>query len=267
MIRLQRLETALALALGVALVGSMAAIVRQSRRLASSERQRIAALETIRQLQEALRQRDLQKPPEEAEAPAPVVENQAAPAKRDAAIQRLNQELTDAHASIKDLQTEIARASDEHERTLASLNESHQKEEADWQSRLDALKQDLDSAQAETEASRQRSAALEADNAKLRSAASEGSARVAEVGRVLADLEDVGRRRDSYLTSIQRRYRDITSQLRGMSGMLDSSTNSGALNGELTRIQNAISLADDDLRQLTELNARVRQLEKKLAKK
>jgi len=49
--------------------------------------------------------------------------------------------------------------------------------------------------------------------------------------------------------------------------MLASSPNSGSLNGELTRIQNAISLADDDLRQLSELNARARELQKKLAKK
>ncbi|HMD98021.1 MAG TPA: hypothetical protein VKM93_11925 [Terriglobia bacterium] len=268
MIRLQRLETALVLALAVALAGSVAAIVRQSRRLAVSERQRIAGLETIRQLQEALRQRDLEKAPAEAEAPAPVVGDQAALAKRDAAVQRLEQELTDAHATIKDLQAQIARAGDEHLKALASLNESHQKDEADWQSRLEALKQELDSAQAESEASRQRSAALEAESAKLRSAASESAARAAEQGRVLAELDDLGRRQDSYLTAIMRRYRDVTSQFRAMTGMLASSPNSGTLNGaELTRIQNAISQADDDLRQLNELNAQERQLEKKLVKK
>jgi hypothetical protein len=52
--------------------------------------------------------------------------------------------------------------------------------------------------------------------------------------------------------------------------MLDSSrdSNSSALSAAaLTRIQNAVSLADDDLRQLSELNAQVRQLEKKLVKK
>ena len=266
MIRLQRLETALVLALGVALVGSVVAIVRQSRRLAVSERQRVAGLETIRQLQETLRQRDLRKPPAEAEAPTRTVGNPAELAQRDATILRLEQELSEAHASVKDLQAQIASASDEHEKALASLNESHQKDEADLQSRLDALKQDLDSAQAESEASRQRSAALEAENAKLRSAAGESSARAAELRRALADLDDLGRRRDSYLTSIQRRYRDITSQLRAMSGMLASSPNSGALNEELTRLQNAISQADDDLRQLSELNARARQLEKKLVK-
>ena len=52
--------------------------------------------------------------------------------------------------------------------------------------------------------------------------------------------------------------------------MLDSSRgpNAGAFSGAaLTRIQNAISLADDDLRQLNDLNAQARQLEEKLVKK
>jgi hypothetical protein len=35
----------------------------------------------------------------------------------------------------------------------------------------------------------------------------------------------------------------------------------------LTRIQNAVILADEDLRQLSELNAQARQMEKKLVKK
>jgi hypothetical protein len=35
----------------------------------------------------------------------------------------------------------------------------------------------------------------------------------------------------------------------------------------LTRIQNAVSSADEDLRQLSELNTQARQLEKKLVKK
>jgi hypothetical protein len=52
--------------------------------------------------------------------------------------------------------------------------------------------------------------------------------------------------------------------------MLDSSRgpNSSAFSGAaLTRIQNAVSLADDDLRQLNDLNAQARQLEEKLVKK
>ena len=55
-----------------------------------------------------------------------------------------------------------------------------------------------------------------------------------------------------------------------MSGMLDSSRgpNTSTFSGaSLTRIQNAISLADDDLHQLNNLNAEAHQLEGKLVKK
>jgi chromosome segregation ATPase len=270
MMRLRRLEIALGLTLGAALIASLGIIIHQSRRLAVLERQQATDQQSLRELREALRQRDLQNTPAEAESRTPPSDQQAALAKRDAAIERLNQELDDAHARITGLQAQLSNSSDEQEKALASANEGYRKEREDWQSRLDALKQELDSAEAESEASRQRILALEADNAKLKSDNKESSARAAELGRVAADLEDVDRRRDPYLTSIMRRYRDLTAQFRAMSGMLDSSRDPNASafgSEELTRIQNAVSLADDDLRQLNELNARALQLEKKLVKK
>ncbi|MGD0459349.1 MAG: hypothetical protein ABSC21_16575 [Terriglobia bacterium] len=270
MTRLGRLEFALLLTLGVALVASVGIILRQSWRLGALERQQAAEQQSLRALREALRQPELQKTPAEAEITTPPGAYQATLATRDATIERLNRELGEAQANVKELQAQLSNSSDEREKALASANELHQKEREDWQSQLDALKQELDSAQAESQASRQRLAALEADNAKLKSDNGEGSARAAEFGRVVANLQDLDRRRDAYLTSIMRRYRDITSQFRATSGMLDSSrdSNSSALSAAaLTRIQNAVSLADDDLRQLSELNAQVRQLEKKLVKK
>jgi chromosome segregation ATPase len=271
MTRLGRLEFVLVPILGVALLVSVGIILRQSRRLAALERQQAADLQSLREVREALRQPELQKTPAEAEAsPTPLGVNQAALAKRDATIERLNRELSEAQANIQELQAQLSNSSDEHEKALASANERHQKEQEDWQSQLDALKQELDSAQAESQASRQRLAALEADNAKLKSNNSEGSARAAEIGREVAELQDLDRRRDAYLTSIMRRYRDVTGQFRAMSGMLDSNRDlksSPLSDAALTRIQNDISLADDDLRQLTELNAQASKLEKKLAKK
>jgi chromosome segregation ATPase len=270
MTRLGRLEFALLLTLGVALVASLGMILRQSWRLAALRRQQAADLQSLGELREALRQRELQKTPAEAESPAPLGAYQATLAKRNVTIEGLNRELGEAQANIKELQAQLSNSSDEREKALASANELHQKEREDWQSQFDALKQQLDSAQAESQASRPRLAALEADNAKLKSDNSEGSARAVEFGRVVANLQDLDRRRDAYLTSIMRRYRDITSQFRAMSGMLDSSRDpkSNPLSdAALTRIQNDVSLADDDLRQLSELNAQARQLEKKLVKK
>jgi chromosome segregation ATPase len=271
MARLRRVEFALVLTLGVALVVSVSMILRQSWRLAALQRQQAADLQSLRELREAVRQREFQKAPAEAESPTPLGANQAAHPKRDATIEQLNRELSEAQANIQELQAQLSNSNDEHEKALASANERLQKEQEDWQSQLDALKQELDSAQAESQATRQRLAALEADNAKLKSDNSAASTRAADLATVAAQLQDLDSRRDAHLTSIMRRYRDITSQFRAMSGMLgssrDSNSSSPLSDAALTSIQNAVSSADDDLRQLSELNAQARQLEKKLAKK
>lgn len=178
--------------------------------------------------------------------------------------------MIEARATIGGLQGQITKSGNDYQAALAGANERLRKEQGDWQSRVEALKQELDSREADLQASRQRTAALEAANAKLRGENSNGAAHTAEVIRTVADLQDLDRRREAYLTSIMRRYRDITSEFRAMSGMLDSShdTNSSAMSGAaLTRIQNAVSLADDDLHQLAEMNDQAHQLEKKLARK
>jgi len=271
MTRLDRLLCVLLLTLTVALTLSVVMMVRQARRLAVLQRQQAAAQQSLREAQEALRQRELQKPPAEPETPAPPEADRAALAKRNATIEQLRRELGEARAQVKELQTQLSNANDEREKALASADEFHQKEKADWQSQLDAAKQDLEAAQAGLQASRQRVAALEADNAKLKADNSAGAAHNADVAQVLAELQDLDNRREAYMTSIMRRYRDITSQFRAMSGMLgstrDSTSTSPFSDSALTRVQSAVSAADDDLRQLTQLNDQARQLEKKLAKK
>jgi chromosome segregation ATPase len=270
MTRLGRLEFALVVIFGVALVASLGIILHLSRRLAALQRQHAADLQSLRELQAAHRQPELTQAPAQTENPAPPGAYLATIAKRDATIERLNQELSEARANIQDLQAQLSSSNDEHAQALASANERHQKEQEDWQSQLDALKQELDSAQAELQGSRQRLANVEADNAKLKNDISADSARAADFARLVAQLQDLDSRRDAHLTSIMRRYRDITSQFRAMSGMLGSSRdpNSSPLSdAALTRIQNDVSAADDDLRQLNELNAQASKLEKKLAKK
>ena len=127
MTRLGRLQFALVLTLGVAFVASVGMILRQSWRLAALERQRAADLQSLRELQEALRQRDLQKAPAEAESPTPLGDYQAAFAERNATIERLNRELSEAQANIMGLQAQLLNSSDEREKALASANERHQK--------------------------------------------------------------------------------------------------------------------------------------------
>ncbi len=268
--RLVPLRTALVVTLALALVASVGMLVRQHWQLAACRRQAAADLQSIRELQPVVREHGSQVTPPLLEDRTPAGDNRSVLAKRNVIIERLNRELSDLHAEVARLQGQLPSSSDESGKAVASAEERYQKAQEDWQHQLDAMKQELDTAAAEAQTSRQRLSDLEAANAKSKGESTENSARAAEFKRVVTNLQDINRRRDAYLTSIIRRYRDITSQFRAMSGMMDSSRDqsSSAFSGAaLTRIQNAISLADDDLRQLNELNAQALRLEEKLVKK
>jgi len=265
-----RLRLDMELILGVALLASVGMILYLSWRLAAVERQRAEEKRALNRLEEAVRRRGLQPAAVEVER-LPAADNYPGVlAKRDATIEALNHQLSEAQASVMGLQAQLSSAVEEREKALAEANAEQEKARADWQNQLDAVKQQLDSAQAEVQGSRQRASALEADNAKLKSDNAAASARAAEVARTIGQLQDLDSRRDALLTSILHRYREITSQFRAMGGMLGSSRDSSSsplTDAALTRIQSAVSSADDDLRQLSELSAQARQLEKKLAKK
>jgi len=276
-LRIANIQSALVLLLSGAVVVGGIVMVRQSARLAAYERQQAEDARALGQLRAAVR-------PEQARNAAPVSPSEAGPAAspsrlgapdtselavRDAAIQQLNHELAEAHADIARLQTQPQNSVQEKQEALAAAGEDFQKREREWRDQLDSFKQQLDSARAESQAARERAASLEADNAKIKSEGGAGSTRAAELRKALATLQDLDRRRDSYLSSIIRRYREITDQFRAMTATLDSSHGAESIPFSgiaLSRIQNAISLAEDDMRRLNELNAQARQIENKLAK-
>jgi hypothetical protein len=258
------------LVLGAVLVASLVIILHQFRRLGELQRRHEADAQALRLLQEALRQKGLQQTPPLVTEELPAGNDQAGIAKREAVIERLDKELAEAHATASDLQAQLAAANDQITKSQASAAENSQKQQAAWQAEREDLQKKVDTALEQAEIAHQRVAALESDNAKLRADSTGNSARTADVARTVANLQDLERRRDGYLTSILRRYRDITGEFRAMSSMLDTShdPNSGACGGAvLSRIQNAVTSAEDDMRQLNELSARTQKLEKELLKK
>jgi chromosome segregation ATPase len=268
--RMGRLEIALVSVLGVALLASAGVILFQSRRLAELARQQQASLQSLRETREALRQSERRAAAATAKAPESANENRAAHAQRDAAIQRLHSEISQARTSVTALQEQLSIARNESQQALAHADARSQELQSKWQNRLDALQLQLSSAQAGLQNARQRITALEGANASLRNEKSASSTQAAEQEKVLASLQDLDRRREVCLTSIADRYRDLTNRFRTMSGMLDANRNgnSGAFSGAaLDLIQNAITLTDTDLQHLSELNAKAFQLEKKLRKK
>ncbi len=266
--RVVRVEIALGSTLAVVAVVSIVIIVHQHRRVTEYQTQHARDQQSLVELRETLRLHELRKAPPEAGNPGPAP-NEAALAKREAVIAQLDRDLAAARANLSDLQAQLSSSQDDRERAVKAADDRHDREQQDWQNQLTSLKQQLDSVEASSQASRQRILALEADNEKLRTATSGRSARAADLNRLITNLQDLDHRRESYLTSIMHRYRDITSQFRAMSGMLDTGRdpNSGAFSeAALTRIENAVSSTDDDLRQLNELDAQVHRVQEKLAK-
>jgi DNA repair exonuclease SbcCD ATPase subunit len=258
------------LILGAVVVASLVIILRQSRRIAEYQRNLEANAQALRVYQAAGGQKAPPNASPEAAEEALGRNDHAGITKREAVIERLDRELAESRATINDLQTQLSTLHDQNAQALAGADERLQKQQADSQAQLDDLQKKLDAALAAADIARQRAAALEASNAQLATDTTASNARAAEVARIISSLQDLDRRRDVYLTSILRRYRDITSEFRAMSSIMDTShdPNSSACSGAaLSRIQTAVTSAEDDLRQLNDLSARTQKLEKQLMKK
>jgi chromosome segregation ATPase len=157
-----------------------------------------------------------------------------------------------AAADLRDLRDELDTA----KRTSAML-------EAELRSRTDAL------AKAET--------SYKQANERVAKMAADSASTTRQITANSREIDDLSRRRENYMTSLQRRFREVTDLYRGFAlDQQNRGTNvTGGVNnsnppmmqaGDLSRIQNAITQAEDDLRQVQTLNARIATLMKPAGK-
>jgi chromosome segregation ATPase len=266
---MRRLNIIVVSVLGVALVAAVVVTLHQSQKLAEVNKTRDTALESLQESREALRQSQLRLSAALRQPPKPAVDLKSEIEARDTTIQQLTEKLKAAQGSVTQLHQDLSDSKEENQNAAESSSERYLEMETKLQNRLKEMQAELNSSKADLQTSRQRLASLQKVNDRLQSQNGEGSRRAAEQEHILNNLQDLDRRRESYLTSIADRYRNLTSQFRTMSGMMDSNRGreTGAFNGQaLDQIQNAISLTDNDLQHLSELNAKAFQMEKRLAK-
>jgi chromosome segregation ATPase len=123
----------------------------------------------------------------------------------------------------------------------------------------------LEAVQADLKTRTERTAHLEATAERLHQENRGVSERLSRVTQMSRELEDIHRRRETYLTSILRRYRELTEQYRVLVGRAERPGESAVPAGtELARIQSALGGAEEDLRQLTALNAQAARLQRKI---
>ena len=126
--------------------------------------------------------------------------------------------------------------------------------EADLKERLDGTNRIVQAMQSELKVRTDRATQLDIENRTLREENRKLTEKSSQATGLMRDIDDINRRRDALLNQIQRRYRDLTDQYRVMAARSDRD-GLGAGGGDLSRLQHAISLAEEDLRQLNALNA------------
>ena len=160
-----------------------------------------------------------------------------------------------------DAESQIRNLSLENKRLAAS--------EADLKESLSTANQSVEALQRELKSSRDRVTQVEIAYQKLRDQSGGDAQKVAQLQQLATELQDIHQRREVYLNSILRRYKQITEQYRSMSGVLQAQRSDGPAAGgaDLARIQDSIAMAEEDMRQLSSLNAQARLIQKKMAGK
>jgi small-conductance mechanosensitive channel len=184
------------------------------------------------------------------------------------AIQRLELSLADANASIARLQSRL----DEAEAKIQDLavdNKRLAASEADLTPSLATANQTVDVLQKELTGLRDHSTQIEIAYQKLRDQTGADAQKLAQLQQLAAEMLEIQQRRETYLNSIVRRYKQITEQYRSLAGVLQDQRTGTPEAGstEMARIQDAISLAEEDLRQLSNLDAQALRIQKKMAGK
>lgn len=169
-----------------------------------------------------------------------------------------NRSIETLQARIQELQYAVEKSNDENKRLAAS--------EAELKDKASASDRVLTAVQNELKGKADRLTELESSNRRLREESRANSEKLAQLPRSLRDLEEINRRRDGFLTTILRRYRDITDQYRSLSARLERD-NSSPGGSELGAIQNAISMTEEDLRQVAGLNAQASRIQQKISGK
>lgn len=166
-----------------------------------------------------------------------------------------------AIADLRNRQQELEATIDR----LTAENKRAGAESADLRDNLTATKSLVQALEGEMKTKSDRIAQMEAAARKLREESQGSSQRVADFAKAAKELIDVNRRRENYLNSLQRRYRDLTDQYRALAVRMETERdNPVAFAPDVSRIQSTIQLAEDDLRQIASLNTQAQRVTDKL---
>jgi len=158
---------------------------------------------------------------------------------------------------VSALEADLESAHREYTRVSAQLGES--REQLSGANRL------AEAMQEELKGKNERLAPLQSANQNLREENRQAREKIRKLGQLSAELEDVNRRREAYLTGILRRYRELTEQYRALATRLEDKAEAPS-SSDVTRIENTVSMAEEDLRQLRNLNSQAERIQRQIAR-
>ena len=164
----------------------------------------------------------------------------------------------------KDLQASRQTEDQMQDRVATQTDEAKKLTEQVASVKEDALRQQRVSEALETELKFkvQRLLQVETSEKLLQEKLSKAELAAKRVVVVSKDVEDLNRRREAALLTLERRYREVTDLYRNFSLNMQTRENpgQGLQAGDLSRIQTALQQAEEELRQLRSLNTRVAEL-------
>lgn len=176
--------------------------------------------------------------------------------------------IDDLREQMQEQARELSASKDAVARANAAA-ESEAAERKKLAAQIDDLREDIqaarrlsDAIQAELKVKSDRLVKAETAERLLQDRATKAEAAANRVAGASREMEDLNRRREAYLSNLLRRYREVGDLYRNftLNAQTAEAPGTALQAGDLSRIQNAIQQAEDDLRQLQALNARMAQL-------
>jgi chromosome segregation ATPase len=238
-----------------------------------SEAERRGAVERVKQLEGELAKKGIAVPAESSavavlEKAAPSPEKKAAGPKASVEvgpylrmIDELRQRTQELEREVQTVRGEMARA----DARAAAQKEALEKSEEEAARIREAVQKEQrlsEALEAELKVKSQRMIQAEQAEKVMTERLGRAEATAKKAVGTSKEIEDLNRRRETVLTALERRYRDVTDLYRNFSLNLQTreTPGQGLQAGDLSRIQTALQLAEEELRQLRSLNARVAEL-------
>lgn len=178
-------------------------------------------------------------------------------------------QLSDTKAALQSAQSRLQQLEASLEQ-LQSDKQQLEKAAAEAREEADSLRRVNETVEAELKSKTARADAADEQVRRAQAESGESRQRLNQAAATWRELDELARRRDNYLTNLQRRYRDVNEQLRSLAARLDryrDSSSAPSFSTDLPRLQSVVQGAEEDLRQVQNLDAQAQRLSQRLQTK